>query len=172
MTTARLWLKPVIPLQVIRLQVIHFRVDGPPTPKQRARANPGGKAYYAPRARGSRRLSYTEYRELVRVECIKALGPGFRRPAEWDACQWALVVRAWLGPGDWDNVGGTVGDALQSGRTQDPLLWLDDKQITDAQVSLVRVGPREPRGILVEAWPLTEREILDKVGAWRRGDNV
>jgi Holliday junction resolvase RusA-like endonuclease len=136
---------------------VQFQVPGDVTPKQRARANPGGKAFYAPRARGSKRLSYPEYKELVLVECWKALNsqigqpvPGMLRfPHDSD---WRLSVIARLGRGDADNVLGSIMDALNG------FLWTDDSLVLQASVILTRVGPREPRGVAVTAWVLEEND--------------
>lgn len=51
-----------------------FTVEGRPTPKQRARAVKSGQAYYAPRSPRSKRLSYPDYKELVRAQFLQAAG--------------------------------------------------------------------------------------------------
>ena len=131
---------------------ISFHVPGDPVPKQRARANPGGKGYYAPRPRGSKRLSYMEYRELVQVQLICALDDQGIRPDYRDRVfpkiSWGLTVRAKLGVGDFDNVAGSVADACQG------FLYKDDKQVLEAHQYLERVGPKALRGVDVECWTL------------------
>ena len=145
---------------------ISFHVPGNVVPKQRARARSGGKGYYAPRAKGSTRLSYPEYKELVQAECFKAI-----RSRSYPECvgrialyrlenpdapplainwPWAISVKARLGRGDADNVLGSIMDALNG------ILWKDDAQVLQASVMLERVGPKQPRGVDMECWTLGE----------------
>lgn len=147
---------------------ITFHVPGDPVPKQRARANPGGKAYYAKRPRGSKRLSYPEYKELVRQYCEEAMWAGFPfgqcppRPEAWDTCDWKISVRVRCGAGDLNNIIGAIEDALQQGRCTKKCLWPcdahaavlwknDSHVVRHGDCTLERVGPREPRGVTVTA---------------------
>src|SRR3990167_352383 len=133
---------------------IKFHVPGSPIPKQRPQVTSQG-VYYAARPRGSARLSYTEYKELVQGEAVKAMGHVLAKMIsvyreEWKLGDWALSVTARLGAGDFDNVAGSIADALQG------ILWANDKQILMGHQRLTRVGPTEPRGVDVEAWILEE----------------
>ena len=129
--------------------VIKFSVPGNPVPKQRAQVGRHGP-YYPERPRGSKRLSYPEYKDLVRVQCVDQLQAGWG----WlpDDTTWGISIKARLGAGDGDNVLGSFMDALQG------ILWENDKQVLQASVALERVGPKEPRGVDVQAWILTEEK--------------
>ena len=133
---------------------IKFHVPGDVIPKQRARVTAHG-AYSPARPRGSRRLSYMEYRELVQVSLIRALSEQGIRPdyrtRVFPKAAWGLTVRAKLGAGDFDNVAGVIADACNG------LLWKDDRQILEAHQYLERVGPKQPRGVDVEAWALEKK---------------
>ena len=140
---------------------INFSVPGQPVPKQRARVTSQG-TYYAPRPRGSTRLSYLEYRELVQAEAMKALanlqGDDLRywneewggRPRVWHEGDMGISIKARLGAGDADNVLGSILDALQG------ILWENDKQVLQASVLLERVPAKAPRGVEVECFVLEE----------------
>ena len=128
---------------------IQFHVPGDVIPKQRAQVGRHG-AYYPSRPRGSKRLSYPEYKELVRVQCVDQL-----LKAGWgwlpDDTTWGISIKARLGRGDADNVLGSVMDALQS------ILWADDAQVLQASVALERVTTKQERGVDVQAWVLEEK---------------
>ena|SRR3990167_7027760 len=138
---------------------IAFHVPGDCVPKARPKVA-GGHGYYPERPRGSKRLSYPEYRELVQVQASRALQimalPDYQRMKAFDA-PWGISVKARLGRGDADNVLGSVMDALIG------ILWKDDAQVLQATVTLERVSmsairrraiPKAPRGVDVEAWIL------------------
>lgn len=133
----------VLPVTGFRIK---FHVPGNPVPKQRARVTKHG-GYYPERPRGSKRLSYPDYRELVQATAIRAGrgGPPFNQE-QLDTRLWGLTVRARLGTGDFDNVAGSIADALQG------ILWKDDKQVLEGHQYLERVGPKQPRGVDVECW--------------------
>ena len=139
---------------------IAFHVPGDCVPKARPKVA-GGHGYYPERPRGSKRLSYLDYRELVQVQCLAVLrsehpsllpvGPSFA------ALTWGISVKARMGRGDADNVLGSFMDALIG------ILWKDDAQVLQATVTLERVSmsairrraiPNAPRGVDVEAWIL------------------
>ena len=130
---------------------ISFSVPGQPVPKQRARVTSQG-AYYAPRPRGSKRLSYLEYRELVQVSAVDAAGGVGELPLDGQlkAWTWGISIKARLGAGDADNVLGSILDALQD------ILWKNDKQVLQASVTLERVTAKQERSVDVECFTLEE----------------
>ena len=128
---------------------INFSVPGQPVPKQRARVTSQG-TYYAPRPRGSTRLSYLEYRELVQVQAREAMVNGSWRITPDFQGLWGISIKARLGAGDADNVLGSILDALQG------ILWENDKQVLQASVLLERVPAKAPRGVEVECFVLEE----------------
>src|SRR3990167_7165549 len=119
---------------------IAFHGPGDCVPKARPKVA-GGHGYYPERPRGSKRLSYLDYRELVQVQCLAVLrsehpsllpvGPSFA------ALTWGLSVQVRCGAGDLGNIIGSIEDALQG------ILWANDRQVTHyGNCNLERVQPK------------------------------
>src|SRR3990167_8484396 len=136
---------------------IRFQGDGNCVPKQRAQVGSHG-AYYPERGPGSKRLSYPDYKEQVQWECQRALSAMLMHDPDAIArvCNsssadraWGLHVTAWVGSGDFDNIAGSIADALQC------ILWSNDRQTKEAHQYITDTKPKEYRGVVVEAWTLT-----------------
>ena len=139
--------------------VVTFSVPGHPVPKPRARVRQGQGGYYPDRPRGSKRLSYPEYRELVQVQCLRMLGDlecdlsGRLRMSrgwpvnEWNYHQFLLVVVAVCNQGDAESVSGTIADALEG------LIWANDKQVRNVNWCVRGRKPSEA-GLVVGIWEI------------------
>ena len=140
---------------------IFFTVAGLPVPKQRARVAFGpdsgkmARAYYAKRPRGSKRLSYPEYKDLVMLEARNAL----IETGDWDGepdaeGRYYLQITAFLpndSAGDVENIAGSVMDALQG------LVYKDDKQVSNLFIE--RFTPGE---WINDDWEPHLRVLVDK----------
>ena len=127
---------------------ITFTVPGDPIPQPRPRVTEHG-VYYPERARGSRRLTYPAYKELIQAWCLESCSGRIHDPS---ADGWGLEVVARLAPsrGDADKILATYMDALEG------ILWENDKLVLQASVRLERVGAHDPRNAQVTAWVLEE----------------
>ena len=139
----------LVPGRLLR-HVVTFTVPGPPVPKQRPQVTERG-TYYPARTRGSTRLSYPEYKELVQGCFCQAMAEEWFDIRFHHLGQWLLWVVAAANRGDFDNVAGSVADALQG------LLWRNDSQIHEAHQTLIRKVKTAEQGILVAVWELEER---------------
>ena len=138
----------------IRLRhVVTFTVPGSPVPKQRARVVAGQGGYYAARGRGSRRLTYPEYKELVQAECLRQCpdhGEAQEAHVTFGCCQFFLAVEVVTNRGDADNLAGSVLDALNG------LVWKDDKQVTHLVARVVRGRKPGEAGLTAGIWEIEE----------------
>ena len=121
--------------------VVTFSVPGHPVPKPRARVRQGQGGYYPDRPRGSKRLSYREYQELVQAGCCGGLleewglhSVDFPISEHW---QFLLVVVAITNQGDSESVAGTIADALEG------LIWANDKQVRNVNWCIRGKKPAE-----------------------------
>ena len=127
--------------------MIWFMVPGPAVPKQRARARKGAPGYYAPRAPGSKRLSYPEYKEWVQACFTEAVGPAWTGP---DSQGWELAVQVYVKNtvGDIEGIAGAIADALEG------LVWHNDRQIARFVAERHRISRRQDPRVDVEVSPL------------------
>ena len=126
---------------------MRFTVPGQPVPKQRARARKGAPGYYAPRAPGSKRLSYPDYKKWVQACFIETVGPGWTGP---DSQGWELAVEVYVENtvGDIEGIAGSVADALEG------LVWYNDRQIGYFKVERHKVPKAQQPRVDVEIGPL------------------
>ena len=127
--------------------MMRFTVPGQPVPKQRARARKGAPGYYAPRAPGSKRLSYPEYKGWVQACFTEAVGPAWTGP---DSQGWELAVKVYVKNtvGDIEGIAGAIADALEG------LVWHDDRQIGCFKVERHRINKAEEPRVDVEIMSL------------------
>ena len=138
--------------------MMRFTIPGQPVPKQRARARKGAPGYYAPRAPGSKRLSYPDYKQWIQACFIEGMHPAWDGP---DDEGWELAVQVFTRTtvGDIEGIAGAVADALEG------LVWHNDRQIArfiaerhkidraqQPQVD-VKVMPLEGKGFTSLRWP-------------------
>ena len=138
----------------VRLQhVVTFSVPGHPVPKPRARVRQGQGGYYPDRPRGSKRLSYPDYKELVQITyCL----PTSDKPAPVhgeinDKAEFLLVVVAICNQGDSESVAGTIADALEG------LIWANDKQVRNVNWCVRGKKPAEA-GLTASIYEVREGE--------------
>jgi crossover junction endodeoxyribonuclease RusA len=122
-----------------------FTVPGRPTPKPRPRVGRYG-TYYRPPAKGSKRLGYPEYKELVQACAKAALGP---RPVDVEGL-YQLEITAYLTSykGDWDNIGGTISDALEG------VIWENDSRVMVGKVSKCVAPKRKECWVEVQVYEI------------------
>ena len=111
---------------------LQFDVNGHPVPKQRAQVavdtrTGKSRAYYKPRPRGSKLLSYPDYKQQIQLAARNAMiesNQWFETPDTVDT--WHITVWIYVHgqhKGDVENMAGSVMDALEG------LVYKNDRQV-------------------------------------------
>lgn len=102
--------------------------------------------YYKRPAKGSKRLSYPDYKALVQEQAKAALGG---REVDGEGL-YMVEVEAYLTSlrGDWDNIGGTFSDALEG------VIWEDDSHVVRGVVRKWVEKKRKRCWVEVTVWKM------------------